>query len=125
MGPAVVGPGGLGAGRAQAGNDPTQPLYVAHDELPVKTRLGDRVPDALRPAGIAALLCVLRHQVQKNAWPDEVSSRDELTQGCGGDAVDLATRPGAEVDALIGLQEQGIEEQLTELAVADPRLAVA
>ena len=55
-------------------------FHIAHDELPVKARLGDRVPDALGSVGIAALQRVLRHQMEEDAWPNEVSRRDQLTQ---------------------------------------------
>ena len=110
--------------RGEAAHDLTQPRHVAHDELPVEAGLGDRVADPARPAGIAALQRVLRHHMQEHARPDEVSRGDQPTQGRGRDAVDLAAQPGAKVDALIGLQEQGVEEQLAELPVADPRLAV-
>ena len=98
-----------------------KPGNVAGDQPLVEAGLGQRVPDIARAARIAAL--------QRRPGPPRASGRlaapdrapTAVTAAYGPDAVDAAPQPRPEIGTLIGLQHQGIEEQLAELPVADPR----
>jgi hypothetical protein len=75
--------------------------------------------------GVTALEPAVQDDVGQHSAPQQVAHRHRGARFGRGDAVDRAAQPGMERDPAVGLEHQGIEEERAELAVADPRLALA
>ena len=121
----VVCPGGLRAAGRHPPDDFLQAGDVPGDQPLVEAGFGQRAPDVPRTARIAPLQRVLRDDVHEDAGPRQIARREQRPQRMRGNPIDIAAQPRSEIDALVGLHHQGIEEQLAELPVADPRLPPA
>src|SRR5439155_19495495 len=68
---------------------------------------------------------VVENDVRERAAPQEVACREEGARLVRRDAVEAAAQPRLEGHLLPGLQQQRVEEEHAELAVAGPGLALS
>ena len=85
----------------------------------------DLVLDLLRAVGVALLEPGVQEDVGEQAAPEAVAEREQRRHLGRPDPVDRAAHPGVERHVLHRLEQQRIQVEHAELAVADPRLALA
>jgi hypothetical protein len=98
--------------------------HVGHHQLLLEDAL-DLSLDLVGPVRVARLELRVQEHVGEHALAEAVAEGQQGAHLRGRDAVDRPAQPGVERHALHRLQQQRIQVEHAELAVADPGLALA
>ena len=98
--------------------------HVGDEQLLLEDPL-DLLLDLTGAVGVARLELRVQEDVREDALAEAVAERHQVAHLRRRDAVDRAAQPRLERNALRRLQEQRIQVEHAELAIADPRLALA
>jgi hypothetical protein len=121
----VLGPGGARRPPFEPRDEPLEPLDVREDQLLPEAGLLQLALDVDVPVLVAALEPRVEEDVRERAAPEAVAEREQVPALLRRDAVDPAPQPGLERHVLPRLEEQRVEEEHAELAVAGPGLPLA
>ncbi len=121
---AVGGPDALRRVPLEPPDELAHLAHVGHEQLLLEDPL-DLLLDLGGPVRVALLELRVQEDVREHALAEAVPERHQGAHLARRDAVDRAAQPGLEGDALRRLQQQRIEVEHAELAVADPGLALA
>ena len=119
----VLAPLRRAAVRLETPDELLQPLQICLDQLLREPGVTQLLPDVLRPVGVASLELRVECDVLEHASPQGVSATEERPRLRRVDPLEAPAQPGLERDGPVGLEQQRVEEQHAELAVAEPRLA--
>ena len=120
----VVGPRRLLRLPLQARDERAQPLGVRLDDALVESRLAQILAHVPRRRVVGFLRLRLKVHVREHAAAHVIARAQQIQADLGVHAVDVAAHPRLKRHVAVCLQEERVEEHLTELPVAHPWLAL-
>ena len=103
----------------------SRPFKLASTSSLVEAGLAQLALHVLRAVRVVALELGVERDVLEDAPAQGVPTAKERPRFGGVDPFQAAAKPWLERDALVGLEQQRVQEEHAELAVAEPGLALA
>src|SRR6266540_2392940 len=121
----VLGPRRGGRVPAQPAHESLEAADVRQDQFLLEAGRAELALQIAAGVRVSALEPAVQRDMGRDATPEEVTAREEPPALAGRDAFDSPTEPRLERHALVGLEEERVEEEHAELPVAEPRLSRA
>src|SRR6266508_3322597 len=121
----VLGPRRGGRVPAQPAHESLEAADVRQDQFLLEAGRAELALQIAAGVRVSALEPAVQRDMGRDATPEEVTAREESPALAGRDAFDSPTEPRLERHALVGLEEERVEEEHAELPVAEPRLSRA